>query len=732
MYSVFSNFNLSISRSALPMRRVLKAVYYAASCLKGLRSSLAGNYSLLLILVLFSSPTWGEEKIASQLLPLIVVEGTPIEKPATTILQREENTRGLFTDGGDLLKTFPGISAGRMGGHGIEPVIRGQSQNRLNILLDGAIVHGGCPNRMDPPTSYGALETYDQVIVIKGIRSVSHGGGGSGGTVLFQRRAPIFAENDWLQGRAGTGYRGNQNVKEASLDIATGGLNGFVRGIVNYSDGENYKDGDGNEVRAAYTEKVGMLMLGWKPGNDTDLEVSYEVNRTDDVLYAGAGMDAPYSKNDSFRFKVSHALGEGFLRRLQAQLSHSTVAHLMDNYTHRNPTAAAMYLRAPTDSDTLTGNLSLEFSGAVDGQVGVDYQQNQRTAVRYRGTIGNVDMVQSYLWPDVTIRSSGFFGEIGLPLDDNFLKMGIRYDHIYAHAGKTTAIPNDPMGASARLGPNGLYTTYYGNTSDTHTEDNIGGFIHIERNFMNDQALAYVAASRTLRTGDATERYMASNNNASDDKRWVGNPFLDPEVHHQFDTGVRVNSSKWDLDIGLYYNDVTDYILRTRDHGRSGAGNATVYHNVDATLFGGEALFNYHWSDVLKSGTSLTYVHGENDTNNIPLAQIPPLELGLTTDYTGEKWDFGVKFRLVSRQMRVDDNAAVGSGLDVGKTPGFETVDIFGAWRPEKHWKLKFGIDNLFDRDFAEHLNRANAFDVTQVQIDEPGRSIWMTVSTEF
>nr|VFK17829.1 MAG: iron complex outermembrane recepter protein [Candidatus Kentron sp. LPFa] len=688
--------------------------------------------------LLFAMATWGEEREDALMVPSIIVEGARIEEPATAALKRDENLKGPSTDGGDLLRTFPGVFAGRMGGHGIEPVIRGQSRTRLNILLDGAVVHGGCPNRMDPQTSYGASETYDEIIVIKGVQSVSHGGGGSGGTVLFRRLPPQFTEGDRLQGRAGIGYRGNQNVREASLDVVAGSRKGFIRGIANYSDGENYEDGDGNEVRAAYTEKVGALILGWKPGGNTDLEFSYEANRSDDVLYAGAGMDAPYTDNDTFRFKAIRALGDGLLRRLNAQWSYSTVAHSMDNYSHRTSPAPAMHMRAPSDSDTLSGNLDLEFTaGSVDGKLGIDYWQNQRNAIRYRGTADNVNIIQSYLWPDVTIRSSGLFGEMSLPLgddtrDDRLLKLGIRYDHVRAHAGKTNATPNDAMGASTKLSPAGLYKTYYGSASNTHTERNVGGFVRFEQGFMNGHGLAYASASRTLRTADATERYMASNNNASDDGRWVGNPFLDPEAHHQLDLGVGINQGKWDLDVGVYYNDVNDYILRARDHGNSGAGNATIYRNVDATLFGGETSFNYHWTGALRSGVTLAYVHGENDTDDIPLAQIPPLEIGLTTNYTGQKWDFGAKLRLVSRQMRADDNAAIGSGLDVGKTAGFETVDIFGAWRPEKHWKVRFGIDNLFDRDFAEHLNRANAFDVTQVQVDEPGRSIWMTIGAQF
>ena len=45
---------------------------------------------------------------------------------------------------------------------------------------------------------------------------------------------------------------------------------------------------------------------------------------------------------------------------------------------------------------------------------------------------------------------------------------------------------------------------------------------------------------------------------------------------------------------------------------------------------------------------------------------------------------------------------------------------------------LDAGIDNLFDKAYANHLNRANAFDPVQVQVNEPGRSFWARLTATF
>jgi len=75
---------------------------------------------------------------------------------------------------------------------------RGQSQNQVNVITDGAYTFGACPGRMDPPTTYTALDNFDQLTVIKGNRSVIYGAGGSGGTLIFEHRRPQLKNKNLL------------------------------------------------------------------------------------------------------------------------------------------------------------------------------------------------------------------------------------------------------------------------------------------------------------------------------------------------------------------------------------------------------------------------------------------------------------------------------------------------------------------------------------------------------
>jgi iron complex outermembrane receptor protein len=236
------------------------------------------------------------------------------------------------TDTGEWLRSLPGVSGTRLGGHGIDPVVHGQGETRVNILLDGAYVHGGCPNRMDPATSYAPLTSYDKITLIRGNQTVRYGGGGSGGTLLLERDTQPFADGDCPRLRADAGYGGNGDHREATLDGALGSELGYARVITSLSRADNYEDGDGNDVRSGFDERGANLLLGYTPNEQTRLELGVEAVRGEEILYAGS-MDAPKSDHDAVRLKFSQQAEEASRGNISAELYHSDVEHLMDNYS---------------------------------------------------------------------------------------------------------------------------------------------------------------------------------------------------------------------------------------------------------------------------------------------------------------------------------------------------------------------------------------------------------------
>ncbi|RLJ17296.1 hypothetical protein DJ030_14690 [bacterium endosymbiont of Escarpia laminata] len=248
--------------------------------------------------------------------------------------------------------------------------------------------------------------------------------------------------------------------------------------------------------------------------------------------------------------------------------------------------------------------------------------------------------------------------------------------------------------------------------------------------------ICFVGVSRSVRTADASERYIASfMRMGAMVLDWVGNPELDPEQHHQIEAGFEVDGDAWSSGFTAYYNDVSDYILRDLARGQDGillANGATIYRNIEARFYGLEWEGFYYISNSLSGRASLAYVNAENTTDSRPIAQIAPLEMILGADYTIGAWDLGATVRANVEQTRAD--IIDGSGQDVGETAGWVVLDLFGSYAVTDSASVRFGVNNLFDKTYAYHVNRANLdpFSPEAIQVNEPGRELWVKGSVKF
>jgi iron complex outermembrane recepter protein len=244
------------------------------------------------------------------------------------------------------------------------------------------------------------------------------------------------------------------------------------------------------------------------------------------------------------------------------------------------------------------------------------------------------------------------------------LVVGARYDRVDV----SLASANEVIPGSGRT-PNDLYRQYYGVSGSDRAENNLGGLAFLEYELTGSTVLSF-GFSRSVRTADATERSMASDQGPNS---WVGNPTIDPEAHHQAEAGVDMTGKDWRLFGNVYADWVNDFIMRDRARGQDGillSNGASVYRNVDALLtgftIGGQYRFGGNW--VIDANAAYTF--GENVSDSRALSQIPPLEGMVSLTFKEDGWSLGGTLRGAIQQTRVDDDPATGSGLDVGQTPG--------------------------------------------------------------
>ncbi len=674
---------------------------------------------ILSVSVLLMASVWGET------LDDIIVQDTININPNASEPENIYRVKPTSSDGGDFLSQINGVSMSRFGGRGIEPIVRGQSQTRLNVLLDGAYIHGGCPNRMDPPSSWAALETYESVTVLKGVQTLAYGGGGSGGTVLFERDTRDLAQEKGVHGRVGIMASDNAIESDVLVDVVAAGEKVYLRGIGEIKKAVNYEDGDGQKVRSSYNHEQEGFILGFTPTEDRLFEFSYEHNSFSDALYPGASMDSPKEDGDIFRLRYLDKPATDKIDSIKAEVYLSDVDHLMDNYSLRTPMNPMMLMATPTTSKTTGGRIILDSTvGKTQWKYGIDMQRNERNAVSNNMASGTA-VEMGILWPDVDIKQLGIFSEGSTNIaEKKKLKYGLRVDQVDVSADKAAT--------SVKMhSPNDSYMTYYGVIAEDKTETNVGGLLRYEQDLGKGVAF-FTGLSRSVRTADATERGMNKWTPAGKEtSRWIGNPNIKPEKHHQFDVGLSKNTDKLALSGVMFYDKVSDYILRDTARGQDGillSDGAEIYRNIDAELYGIELDAKYKFSKKLSVTGSLAYVRATNTTDDRPIAQTPPLNGKLQLDYAQGKWGIGTRINFVGNQSRIDNL----SRQEVGETAGHGTLDMYGNYQLNKTFSLQAGVDNIFDKNYANHASRSNIMDTTAIKVNEPGRTAWIKVVAEF
>ncbi len=639
-------------------------------------------------------------------------------------------------DGAAILKTVPGFSVIRKGGTDGDPVFRGMSGSRLGILLDGQQIFGGCGGRMDPPTAYVYPDSYDRVTVLKGPQNVTSGPGYSAGVVLFEREFERF-ERPGIRFYADV-VGGSFGRHDEIGDITAGNQSFYVRAIGTNSHSDDYKDGDGRKVHSNYTRWSLNGAIGWTPDKDTRLELS-GAKSDGKAAYADRGMDGSKFARNNAALKFEKKNLSRLVEKVEAQLYYNYVDHVMDNYSLRTPGATVMAMNV--DRRTTGGRLAATLGLAAQTKliVGADAKQEVHS---YRdsklGLTSGDAATANYLGKgrieDMRLDQIGLFGELAHSLaSGDRLVGGLRVDHHKARDGRfCMGIPDDiGTGCAVVSGPMAAPMSDTHGMTDRRTLPS--GFIRYEGSISRN--VTWVAG---LGHGERFPDYWEhgkldpSSVTYATGKSVLMN--LKPEKTTQLDVGGSWKAGEWSGSLSGFYNKIVDYILIRWMPAPSG-----VARNIDATTYGFEGDLAYRLSPAWTATAAVAYVHGNNDTDDKPLAQQQPLEFRLGAQYDNHVYSFGALWRIVASQDRFDVGSGniVMNGMDIGQTPGFGVFSINAGWRPMKNALLTAGIDNLIDKTYAEHLSRTGAaapgyLVPANTRINEPGRTFWVKATYTF
>jgi len=575
--------------------------------------------------------------------------------------------------------------------------------------MNGGMMSGGCPNRMDPTATYAFPETFSRIIVNKGPQSVRYGAS-IAGSVIFERETERFEH---------PGVRGSVSVLGASsrrfdelTDVTAGGAEGYARIIQTRNYARDYADGDGHRIHSGYGRHSLTGIVGLTPDPDTLFEVAYDRSRGW-AKYAHGMMDGSQFDRDSYAVKFERAHLSPVVEKLTLNFNHDTIDHIMDNYTLRPAGMRAMGTDVKRVQYGVRAVTDLRFSPQTSAAVGLDLRRDAHYFAeahkRLKGSFNN----------DMDINSFGIFLEYNRDLTERSrLLTGLRYDKI--DTDYHNARFRNPMGMLTRdLVP--------GSASD-HA---VSGFVRWENTAKKQPLTFYVGLGHAERPADYWEAYHTWAAHSNRVNHQTSSPSVTrpaKEKNTQLDLGWVYTGDKTNANLSLYYAHVDDFILRKPVGG---------YGNVDARLYGFEAEITRIVSPLWTFGASLAYTRGDDRTNNAALPQIAPLEANLTAKYTHKKMEANAVWRLVSKQNRYHRGYGSVTGTDYGPTGGFGILSLSLAYRPDENLTFSLGVDNLLNKTYAEFVNYSEAaIPALGISagghITEPGRTLWLKGSCKF
>ncbi|WP_180178417.1 TonB-dependent copper receptor [Acinetobacter sp. YH01005] len=621
------------------------------------------------------------------------------------------------SDGADYLKSIVGFSAVKSGaGTNGDVTFRGMFGSRIKILTDGTENLGACPSRMDAPTSYISPESYDRISVIKGPQTVQYANTGSAATVLFERKPEQLDADKNYRGQASV-MIGSYGRLDHNVEAAVGDEHKYVRLNASRSVADSYQDGDGNTVPSDWERWNTDLALGWRPNEDTWVELTG--GKADgEAVYAGRSMDGSQFARESLGLRVEKKNVTEVIKKIEAQVNYSFNDHVMDNYSLRPE--PMMKMATNVARKTLNARMAVTHEwDSLQFITGIDSQNNQHS-IRKTDSKNHIVYQDQPHMTDMKYQSYGGFGELTYHFDDqNSLVSGVRFDQVDVKDERQDSID---QGYNRKL-------------DKTLTS----GFIRFENTHPDhDDGKTYIGLGYVERMPDYWELFSPKHGNAGTANTFNG---VETEKTLQLDVGYQHEHRAFSSWASAYAGLIQDFILMSyhdhpntggHDHGSTFSAGAK---NVDATIAGAEAGIGYQFSDYIQADVSAMYAWGKNTTDGKPLPQISPLEARINLRYIQDNYTLGAFWRVVDGQNRISAYQGNIVGYDLKESAGFGTLSLNGTYHIDEGVDVSVGVDNLLNKTYTEHLNKlgdAGTGLATDQQFNNIGRNYWARISMKF
>lgn len=618
----------------------------------------------------------------------------------------------------DALRTQPGIALVRDGMWGTDLNIRGLSRQNVVTLVDG--------NRIETASNHAAslslvdIMDVENIEVIKGGISSLYGTGATGGVVSITTRTAKFTDHFTIKGNLSSAFTSANNGGAGYLSLVASDIVWYAKATFTARSAENVRTPTGTLKNSYFRDKNYSATVGMQPLEGHQLVLNFQKFDGEDIgIPGGRSFPATALARYTEVSREMHSV-EYKIRDLFPVLVNTSVKYFDQKITRAvelKPTAAqtlAPSANHKTKGMQLQTNWLVSSSSQLVG--GVDYWQ--RTYNGFRTTTvksGTVTKITADLpVPNSTYKSLGFYAQEDIRLLENKLRLtlGARYDFIN--------ISNDSVrnplyivtnGTINNNPPKNAQSSFIASKDDDKSwSANFGAMYQLFPDFDVTFNVSHAFRSPVLE-----ERFQYINLGGD---IFLGNPALNPEIGNFLDVGCRYWKNDLTVKANAFYNSFTDLVVD------KAVIKDSLYQKANigkAALYGFDASVEYMLISRLGIYSTASYVRGEDTKNSANLPQVPPFN-----GYTGFKYHLPGLFSLdINANWFASQNNTAAGEL---KTGGYTTWNL--ALASEEygvgliHGRLHAGIENIFDREYRDHLASTRGLIKT-----EPGRNVFVKLA---
>jgi len=607
-----------------------------------------------------------------------------------------------------FLENIDGISMTKRGAFGWEPVIRGQSDQRMNLVIDGMQVFKACVDKMDPITSYVEMNNLSRLKIDKSGAGVAENGTGNSTVNLITQKAG--SERLTMDLSSGLRLPDNLRTIQMSGNVSDKrGRNG-VRFSGSYKKADDFEAGNNQTVENTQYEKLN-LNLNYRHtfASNHSVELNYITDKAYDVGYPALLMDATKALADIGQLKFNFAPNSQKFRFKSVMLYANAIRHTMDDYERdvaNRTVMRGMYM--PMYGTTTTFGTKLAGSATIQSH-SFDWFLDGFTSEAYGDMLmqsldSSIEDMMIYNLDEVRTNNVGIGFRHRFNLSDSILlkiEENLRYKSLNTLSGTHQSffegLYDRELSARQRILPS--------------VSGNLLWMI-------DDRWSAGTSLVYSERMGNHMELFGHYIYNYTDGYFYDGNPWLKTERSINTDLNITRESGNQSFSLSLFYKQYFNYIdgIMSEDLSNNDF-RFKRYANVgDAVLMGGEFRGIHSLSRSLRLENRFSYTYAQNQTLDEPLPLIPPLRGFSTLHFHSGTFRVMTDFEWAARQNRI---AQISSNEDATNAYAIVNVTVEKGWAGDS-LETVLQVNNITNEFYHTHTSIGNIY--------EAGRSMMLSV----